>query len=81
MSDILEQSFKYYLSHQAELVQAYNGKVIAIAGTEVVGAYDDARTAVQEAQKRHPLGTFIVQRVSPGEEAYTQTFHSRVVFA
>lgn len=36
--------------------------------------------AVSETKKAHELGTFLVQKVAPGTEAYTQTFHSRVAF-
>lgn len=36
--------------------------------------------AITEASKENDLGTFLVQYVSPGNAAYTQTFHSRVAF-
>ena len=81
MSNSLQDEFQFYLDHQDELVEKYEGKYIVIRGGEVLGAYDDELTAVTETQKSHPLGTFLVQRVTRGSEAYTQTFHSRVVFA
>jgi len=81
MSNSLRDEFQFYLDHQDELVEKYEGKYIVIRGSEVLGAYDDELTAVTETQKSHPLGTFLVQRVTRGSEAYTQTFHSRVVFA
>jgi len=34
-----------------------------------------------ETSKKFELGTFLVQKVEPGTESYTQTFHSRVAFA
>lgn len=46
----------------------------------MLGAYDDELTAVTETQKQHKLGVFLVQRVSPGDTAYSQTVHSRAVF-
>lgn len=72
----LQREFEYYLAHQDEMVREYNGKYIVIKDGAVLGAYDDELTAVTEQE----LGTFLVQKVSPGNSAYTQTFHSRVVF-
>lgn len=80
MSTALQKEFEFYLAHQAEMVAKYDGKVIVIKNVDVLGAYDDELTAVTETQKTHELGTFLVQRVSEGNAAYSQTFHSRVVF-
>jgi len=77
----LEKEFKYYLEHQNELVKEYNGKYIVIKNCQVIGAYDDELQAIEETSKEHELGTFLVQKCEPGEESYTQTFHSRVSFA
>lgn len=79
--DALERAFEYYLKHQDELVKTYEGKFIAIADDAVVGAFDDEKTAIEQTQKDFPLGTFLVQRVSSGDTAYSQTYHSRVAFA
>lgn len=78
----LKKEFDYYLAHQAELVEKYNGKFVVIKDGQVIGAYDKELTAIAEAQKLgHKAGTFLVQFVSPGDTAYKQTFHSRVVFS
>ena len=79
-SSPLQKEFDYYLSHQDELVDKYSGRFIVIKDGAVLGAYDDELTAVNETKKEHKPGTFLVQFVSPGNTAYTQTFHSRVVF-
>lgn len=81
METSLKREFDYYLAHQAELVKRYNGQVIAIKGGQVLGAFPDLGTAVTETRKTHELGTFLVQKVEPGESAYTQTFHSRIAIA
>ena len=81
MASPLEREFEYYLAHQAELVKKYNGKFIVLKNCKVIGAYDDLAAAVSNTQKEHDLGTFLVQRVEPGDETYTQTFHSRVAFS
>jgi hypothetical protein len=81
MSNPLQREFEFYISHQDELVQKYDGKVIAIKDGDVLGVYDDELTAVTETKKSHELGTFLVQRVSKGDTEYSQTYHSRVVFS
>ena len=81
MSSPLREEFLYYLAHQAELVQKYAGKFITVKNCTVLGAFDDEITAIRETEKEHQLGTFLVQEVAPGDSAYSQTFHSRAVFA
>jgi hypothetical protein len=81
MSSPLKKEFEWFLKHQGELVEKYNGQVVAIKDRRVLGAYPDEATAVAETRKVHELGTFLVQKVEPGTAAYTQTFHSRVAFA
>jgi len=74
----LRKEFEYYLEHQAELVKKHNGKFIVIKECKVIGEYDSPLEAVEEASKRHKLGTFLVQKCEPGSASYTQTYHSRV---
>jgi len=76
----LKREFNYFLANHEQLVAQYNGKFVVIKGEEVLAAYDDQETAIAETVKTHLLGTFLVQKVEPGNRAYTQTFHSRVSF-
>ena len=80
MSSPLQREFEFYLSHQDEMVEKYDGKYIVIKDGAVIGDYDDELTAVTVTQKLHELGTFLVQKVSEGDAEYSQTFHSRVGF-
>ena len=80
MSSTLQKEFDFYLSHQDVLVEKYNGRVIVIKNGIVIGVYDSELDAINETQKAHPMGTFLVQSVSEGDSEYSQTFHSRVVF-
>ena len=75
----IAKEFDYYLEHQDELVDEYDGKVIVVKDGKVLGSYETHTEAIVETQKHHELGTFLVQAVSPGTENYTQTFHSRVM--
>jgi hypothetical protein len=77
----LENEFKYYLENQDELVKQYQGKFIVIKNRQIIGIYDGEIEAIRESVKNHQLGTFLVQKCEPGSAGYTQTYHSRVVFA
>lgn len=81
MVEKLEKEFKYYLEHQDELVKKYNGKFIVIKNCEVIGVFDSELEAVNKTAEKYELGTFLVQKCEPGTESYTQTYHSRVLFA
>lgn len=80
MESPLKREFDYYLAHQDELVKAHNGRFVVIRNEKVIGVYDSQTEAIAETQKTFELGTFLVQKVAPGDAAYTQTFHSRVAF-
>ncbi len=77
----LEKEFKYYIDHQAELVEKYNGKFIVVKDCKVIGAFDSELEAINTTSEQHELGTFLVQKCEPGSESYTQTYHSRVALA
>lgn len=78
---MLEKEFKYYIANQKELVKKYNGKFLVIIGEEVVSSYDSYEEALSESQKKYELGKFLIQHCLPGEDSYTQTFHTRAIFA
>lgn len=80
MSSSLEKEFNYYLGHQDELVEKYDGKYIVIKGCEVIAAFDSEVEALEKTSKQHELGTFLIQKCGSGPENYTQTYHSRVIF-
>lgn len=77
---MLKKEFDFYLKNQQELVKQYNGKFIVIKDEKVVGVYDTEIEAYTEAVKTMELGTFLIQECLPGEENYTQTFRTRVIF-
>lgn len=80
MQKPLKKELDFYISHQKELVKKYNGKYIVIKNKKVLGAYNSEIEAIEKTAKTEELGSFIVQKVSPGEEGYTETYHSRVAF-
>jgi hypothetical protein len=77
---MLDKEFEYYRQHQKELVDKHNGKVVVIQGEEVIGVYDSELEAYNATRKKYEVGTFLVQKVSPGSEDYSHNYHSRVAF-
>ena len=74
----LLREFEYYIEHQAEMVERYDGRVIVLKNNEVIGDYATVPEAVHTTSKEHPMGTFLVQRVSEGSEDYTVRIGSGV---
>lgn len=78
----LAAEFEFYLAYQDEMVRQYDGRVVAIKQARVIGVYDDIPAAIRGSEDLgHARGSFLVILVSPGEEGYTQTFHSRAFFS
>jgi hypothetical protein len=77
---MLEKEFHYYLDNQEELVKKYDGRFLVIVGEEIVGDYDTYDAAFFQSLKKYEAGTFLIQECTKGDEAYTQTFHSQVIF-
>jgi hypothetical protein len=75
---MLKREFDYYLKHQKELSEKYDGKFIVIKNETILGVYDSELEAVEQTAKTEELGTFLVQRCTRDDSGYTQTFHSRV---
>ncbi|GHT44880.1 hypothetical protein AGMMS49965_21280 [Bacteroidia bacterium] len=77
---MLDKEFTYYLENQDELLQKYNNRFLVIVDNKVVGDYDSTEQAYFESVKKHELGTFLIQKCTEGDDAYTRKFHSRVIF-
>jgi hypothetical protein len=80
MASPLEKEFLFYLENHSRLLSTYRGKYVLIRDERILGAFDSEMDAIKAGVDKFPLGTFLVQRCEPGEESYTQTFHSSVVF-
>lgn len=74
--------FKWFVNNHEDLYHKYPGKHIVIQNSIVVGMGDSFEEALADAlSKGLEIGSFIIQECSEGEESYTQSFSSRVVFA
>ena len=71
MEAALSRELAFYQEHQDELVRLYDGRVIAIRGEEVLGAYDSYVEARDTTLQDHEPGTFMLQKVSAGENIAT----------
>ena len=70
------KELQFFIQHQDELVQKYEGKTLAIKDEEVLGVYDNPLSAYLETQKEYEVGTFMIQPCEPGPSAYTVTINS-----
>ncbi|MBO6572123.1 MAG: hypothetical protein JJ958_06710 [Balneola sp.] len=77
---MLEKEFQYYLDNQEDLVKKYQGKYLVIIGEEIEAVYDTEEEAYFKSTEKYDEGTFLIQLCESGDEAYTQSFHSNVVF-
>jgi hypothetical protein len=78
--DTLNREFDYYITNQKELVKKYKNKFLIIKEQSVIGDYDSFDDALNAAIKKFEVGTFLIQHCTPGEDSYTQIFHSRAIF-
>ena len=74
--------FKFFRENHDVLLKEYFNKYIVIKDRNVLFCGDSFKVALSKALDGGlELGTFIIQLCSEGESGYTQTFHSRVIFA
>ena len=74
----MKEDFLYFLDHQSELAQLYNGKYIAIHSQQVVGAYRHPDEAFQKTVQEFDEGSFIIQLCEEGEECCTITINHAI---
>lgn len=76
------EDFKYFLDNHNDLYSEYPNKMLVIQDKKVVFAEDTFQEALNKALENGLMpGTFLIQECTEGEESYTQSFSSRVVFA
>jgi hypothetical protein len=76
---MFDTELSFFKEHQEYLVQKYNGRVLVLRGTKVVGVHDDALAAYLSATKEYAPGSFMIQPCAPGPSAYTVTIASSVI--
>ena len=76
----LEKELQFFKKNQADLLKKYEGKFLVIKDEKVAGTYESEVQAYTEAQKKLELGTFLIQQCLPGNDSFSQTYHSRAIF-
>lgn len=71
----------YFIKNQEILVKKYQGRILVLRNQSVVDSFPDYFSAYLGAQRKYPLGTFMLQQCIPGEEAYTVTINSTRISA
>lgn len=59
----LAEELRTFETRKAEMLQTDKGRFVLIKGDQIVGFYDDTKTAVDEGYRRFRLTGFLVQRV------------------
>lgn len=78
---MINELFDFYIKHQKELVEKYNGKYLVITKDGVKGAYDSQKEGYAMGIREYGKGNFMLQLCTPGDSAYSQRFFtSRVTF-
>ncbi len=76
------EDFKWFVKNHDKLYAQYPDMNIVIQDKKVVCTGKSFEEALKNAiAKGLELGSFIIQESAKGEESYTQSFSSRVVFA
>lgn len=71
MPAVPARELDFFIANQDELVRQHHGKYLVLKGAVAVGVHDSLIQAYLEAQKEHELGSVMIQRCIPGEDAYT----------
>jgi len=78
---MIRELFQYYLDHQDELVEKFNGKYVVITKDCTVEAYDTEDDAYFQSERKYGLGNFLLQLCTPGDSAYTLYYNTpRAIF-
>ena len=78
----LDKNFEYFIDNHDKIFKEYPNQFVVIQDCKVVAfgaTFDEALARTEEMGLE--LGTFLIQECTAGTAAYTQTFHSRVIFA
>jgi len=78
---MLEDEFTFFKANHDSLFEKYPNKYIVIKDKAIQNSSNTFEEALDFASSKFELGTFLIQFCSAGNEGYTQTFHSRVIFA
>ena len=82
--DMANQSedFRWFVKNHDAILEKYDGKFVVVSGKEIKASANTVEEGIEKALDLGlSLGSFIVQLCTEGDEAYTQRFYSRAIFA
>jgi hypothetical protein len=68
VSMALEQELKFFAENKTKLTKAHFGKFVLVKGSELIGVFDNAETALAEGAKRFGTESFLVRQLNPDEK-------------
>jgi len=68
VSMALEQELKFFAENKTKLTKAHFGKFVLVKGSELIGVFDNAETALTEGAKRFGTESFLVRQLNPEEK-------------
>lgn len=74
---MFEKELAFFKDHQEELVKNLNGRSLVIRGDKIEADFDNPLQAYLFAQERFEAGTYMIQEVVPGPDAYTVTISTK----
>ncbi len=80
--DTKQSDFKYFIDNHDDIFSKYPNKYVVIKDQTILYAEDTFDSAFEKAiTDGLEVGSFLIQECTEGDSAYTQTYHSRVIFA
>lgn len=80
--NLQDKNFQYFVKNHDKIYDKYPDSFVVIEDEKVILSAPTFEDALNEALRRGlQPGRFLVQECTNGKDAYTQEFHSRVVFA
>ena len=68
---LFQRELEVYEANRKSLVAEHDGKTVAIKGEEILGVFDDDLRALLAVKKDHPVGTFLLQKITATKEVIT----------
>ena len=79
---MLTKEFNFFTDNHKQLFEKYPNEYLIIQGEKVLYHSNELNTSLNWAINNGlKEGEFMLQLCSAGERAYTNTYHSRVIFA
>lgn len=66
----LEKELQFFAENKTKWLKAHFGKFVLVKGSELIGVYDNAETAIAEGAKRFGAESFLVRQLNEEKDVY-----------